>query len=80
MFNQYISTELKVYFWWVVTSFSYLLSKLDMDFTINLIKDLIMIASGLTAVIYTIFRILAEHSKRKFYKRIEKERNEKKSL
>lgn len=68
--------ELKVYLGTLLTFGSWLISSISID----IVKDVIAIVVGLATFIYTFFKILAEISKRRFYKRIEKEKNEKKSL
>lgn len=67
--------ELKVYLGTLLTFGSWLVSYISMD----IVKDIITIFVGLSTLIYTIFKILSEISKRKFYKRIEKEKKDESS-
>ncbi len=71
-------SEFTIYLGTILTFSGWLISSISID----IVKDIVTIVVGLATIVYTVYKTLGEISKRKFYKRIEKEqkRDEKKSL
>ena len=65
-------SELKVYIAYYLSIVSYVLSSI----TVDLVKDILTIALTSATIVYTIYKALESASKRKYYKRIEKEKKD----
>lgn len=63
-------SDLKIYTAYWVSIVTYMLSAI----TVDLVKDILYIVLTTATIIYTIYKALESASKRKYYKRIEKEK------
>lgn len=63
-------SELKVYIAYWLSIVTYMFSAI----TVDLVKDILYIVLTTATIVYTIYKSLESASKRKYYKRIEKEK------
>ena len=64
-------SELKVYIAYWLSIATYMFSAI----TVDLVKDILYIVLTTVTIVYTVYKSLESASKRRYYKRIEKEKN-----